>query len=134
MRDSIADMVHTLVYFGWYSHGFRHFHAGQTRYWKKADSPDEPPAHSVVWPSSKFDGIRFGFFDGADKEFLLVSADEVVLAHPVLFVPCRHGVGAPGPRHQKLDDNAAAAILVDMIVANAAFRDALARKLRRLAI
>ncbi len=127
-------MTHTLIYFGWYSHGFRHFHAGQTRYWKAKDDPNEPPRHAVERPpEQKFDGIRFGFFEGPDKSFLLVSADDVALPQPVLLIPDRHGLTAPGPSFAKLNDDAAAAILVDMIVANPAFRDVLASKLRGLA-
>jgi hypothetical protein len=134
-------MNHTLVSFGWYPHGARHFCASQTRAWNKGDDPTKGPPREVEFPGDKFDGIAFGFFDAPDKEFLLVSvrtrvprggAKTIVLVQPVLFVPGRHGVKGPSASFPKLSDDAAAAILVDMIVANPAFRDVLGGLLRGL--
>lgn len=129
---TLAAMKHTLICYGWYDHGWRHFHVGQDHYWRKSDDPEKPAVKEVERPGPDFDGLRFGFFQKTDYEYLYVSVDDRALPQPVLHVPGRHGVEAPGPSFVKLSDDAAANILVDMIVANPAFRDALGRLLRNL--
>jgi hypothetical protein len=70
--------------------------------------------------------------EGESKTFYIVKVDDICLQVPVLFIGSRHGPVAPGPAWSQLNDDVAAAILVDVIVANPAYRDLIGRKLRAL--
>jgi hypothetical protein len=110
-----------------------HLHAGQDLYWNKPDGSNKKPPHEVAFPDEQFDGYSFGFMEKSETEFLFVSVDRLVLPQPVLLVGKeRHGVAAPGPSFPRLDDDVAANILVDAMLANPALRDALGRRLRAL--
>lgn len=124
-------MAHTLVYYGWFDHGFKRLSARQQRYWRKDDDP-EREGLEVEFPPQGTRDFHFGFMETWDKAFLFVKVNQLVLPQPVLFVPGRHGVAAPGPSFPDLGPDAAAAILLDMIVANPALRDALGKKLHAL--
>jgi len=126
-------MNHTLVYYGWYDHAVRHLHPEQDRYWRKDDDRSAPASHLVeLPPKAKFDGFWFGFLEKAGKEYVYVRVDGVVLPQPVLHIPGRHGVQAPGPSFPNLNDDVAAAILADMIVENPSCRDSLVAFVRKL--
>jgi len=51
--------------------------------------------------------------------------EQIVPPRPVLLVPGRHDIKAHGPSFAKLDDDDAAAIFADLIVANSSCRDSL---------
>ncbi len=121
--------THALVYYGYFGTSFHRLVPKQKHYWRKGGGRGR-----VMLPTKAFDGIQFGFMEQAPKNFLFVQVDDLPLAAPVLFVGGRHGPAGPGPAWSKLDDDVAANILVDVIVANPGCRDILGGKLRTLTL
>jgi hypothetical protein len=120
-----------LVYLGYFEGSFPLLHAKQDRYWRKNDNPDEHPGLPVEVPPKHLSGIRFGFMQTAGG-FCFVRIDDLVLRAPVLFIGGRHGPAAPGPAWSELNDDVAAQVLVDSIIANPEYRDALGDSIRKL--
>jgi hypothetical protein len=87
--------------------------------------------HSVLDVPSKVDGVRFGYMEKAGKKFAVVRAqlgkDDVVLEHELLIDPGRHlGFGNRlSPEPTMIEDEFAATILEDAMVANTEQRRAL---------
>jgi len=122
-----AMATHTLVNYGYFETSFGQLHPKQDKYWTK-----DGTEHPVKQPSDEFAGIHFGFMQKRAGAFLIVKVDELVLRAPVLFASGRHGPAAPGPAWSPLDDDVAAQILADAIVANPEYRDLLAQTMRSL--
>jgi hypothetical protein len=122
---------HALVYLGFFDTSFHRLTPKQDRYWKKGESA-ESSGRAVERPGRGVKGVVFGYMERPGKSFAIVRINELVLRAPVLFIGGRHGPAAPGPVSARLDDDDAAHILVDAVVANPECRDMLANMLRLL--
>lgn len=119
--------THTLVYYGHLNTSFHDLHPAQDKTW----TMDGTESAVELPDSATFNGIHFGFMQG-DDGFYFVKVDNLCLQVPVLFIAHRHGPAAPGLAWSKLDNDVAAAILVDALVTNPGHRDLLGKKLRTL--
>ena len=128
-------MVHTIRYFWSFEKGFRSLDADTAWYFDR-EGNEKKELNKV---SDKVDGLHFLYMQMRAQEFVAVGVDlvkspskyeRIVLRSPVLLIPERHTDSKGFMSDPHFGDDFAAHLLVDMIIANPEYRDALGRLLR----
>lgn len=119
--------VHTILYFGHFDRNFRALLAETTTYRDK-DNEEK----SAETPTEKVTGLRFRYMQRPAQEFFAVGVERIVLRAPILLIPERHTDGKGFAHAPYFGDDSAMRLLVDMVVANPEYRDALGLLVRGL--
>lgn len=120
-------MTHTILYYGNFLRNFRTLEPTTSTCVNKTGEIGE-----VEKATAKVDGLQFRYMELPDKEFVAVGVGDIVLRAPVLLVQERHTDGKGFFSGPHFGDDSAMRLIVDMIVANPEYRDALGRLLRCL--
>jgi len=107
-------MNHTIIYHGRYTLNFERLRA----YEGHLQDFTRLTERTLDSPSSKVDGIAFGYMQDGDR-FLAVRVNDVVLAKPIELDPRIHTDGKGfGPTPSQFGDKSAKKLLKDIIEAN----------------
>jgi hypothetical protein len=127
-------MTHTILYYGNFDRNFHRLTVA-TKTYLNADGEELKVEHA----SKNADGLRFRYMEMPFKQFVAVGVEEprddrrvIVLRAPVLLISERHTDGKGFFNGPHFGDDSAMNLLVDMIVANPEYRDALGLLVRRL--
>jgi hypothetical protein len=111
-------LKHGIAYHGGFETNFSKLLSGATSYCTRECVTRPLPE----WPAS-IDGVRFGYMEQPDKEFVAVRATltdwDVVVRHAVVLVPSRHTDGKGfAPRPTTFGSESAKNLLDDLIASN----------------
>src|SRR5690606_17660703 len=122
-------MPHSIVYFGHYDDSFHRLHPSQDRYWNKKHPNGEG------WPVERAEqavALEFGVLQTRNDGFVIAKVGPHVLQCPVPLLSGRHGEKGIGVKPTLVDDDTAAALLLDMIALNPDLRVGLVGLLRSI--
>lgn len=128
-------MNHTILYFGHFDRNFQALNTETTTYRDK-DNLKKP----VEQATKNVTGYHFRYMERQFKEFVAVGVEDVgergiiILRAPLLLTSERHTDEKGFFNGPHFGDESAMHLLVDMIVANPEYRDALGRLVRQLGL